>query len=391
MATPNPALEQFIRSIPLFSLVEPADMAEVLRLFRPVELESGAALFREGDPGKEMYVLGEGAEVSISSGGGGSDQKKQVVVAYARKGDVIGEMALVDDGPRSGSAVVTHSGHAHLVDAQEFHAMRGTYVPAAFKVLRQISIDLCARLRATNERIVPSGGHAIGTPVRTPGPRPEVTVIERFPSFKGLPAVVKFALAQKLELIEVDEMTPIFGEGEPNDGAYFILEGEVSVGRNGKTLASLPAGSMFGVVACVDDGLRSASCLTTGPAKLLRMSDRDFDQLFASGHRFAYQMVDLVARQLVQHVRDANLMLPLPGKSPGTAKLAKPISGLFETPSGITAAPPAAPAPAAEEFEEEVRFTDEADFSDLELENALPLELEMELGDFETPVDPQPT
>ncbi len=387
MATPNPALEQFIRSIPLFSLVEPADMPEVLRLFRPVELESGAALFREGDPGREMYVLGEGAEVSISMGGG-PGQKKHVVVAYARRGDVIGEMALVDDGARSGSAVVTQGGPAHLVDAQEFHAMRSTYVPAAFKILRQISIDLCARLRATNERIVPSGARAIGTPVRTSGPRPEVAIIEGFPSFKALPWLVKFALAQKLELIEVDEITPIFGEGEPNNGAYFILEGEVSVGRNGKTLASLPAGSMFGVVACVDDGLRSASCLTAGPAKLLRMSDRDFDLLFASGHRFAYRMVDLVARQLVQHVRDANLMLPLPGKSPGMARLAKPISGLFEAPSAFTRMQPAAvPAP-ARGLEEEVRLTDEADFSDLELENALPLSLEMDLGDIDRAFEP---
>lgn len=375
MATSNPALEQFIRGIPLFSLIEPADMADVLRLFRPVELQAGDVLFREGDPGKEMYVLGEGAEVSVSSAPQG--QKRPVVVAYGRQGDVIGEMALVDDGPRSGSAIVTQDGHAHSVDAQEFHAMRGQFVPAAFKILRKISLDLCGRLRATNERIVASGKSPIDTPPRTPGPRPEVSVIEGFPSFRGLPAVVKFALAQKLELIEVSEITPIFGEGEPNDGAYFILEGEVSVGRNGKTLANLPSGAMFGVVACIDDGVRSASCLTTGPAKLLRMSDRDFDLLFASGHRFAYQMVDLVARQLVQHVREANHMLPVPGRGSGIAKLSKPVPNLL--------------AGAVSSVEEAVSLTDEADFSDLGLESALPLELEMELGDFEiTPDAPAP-
>ncbi len=373
MATSNPALEQFIRGIPLFSLIDPNDMTDVLRLFRPVELRAGDVLFREGEPGKEMYVLAEGAEVSVSSAPQG--QKRPVVVACGRQGDVIGEMALVDDGPRSGTAIVTQNGHAHSVDAQEFHAMRGQFVPAAFKILRKICLDLCGRLRATNERIVASGKLAIQTPPRKSGPRPEVSVIERFASFHGLPAVVKFALAQKLELIEVSEITPIFGEGEPNDGAYFILEGEVSVGRNGKTLANLPAGAMFGVVACIDDGVRSASCLTTGPAKLLRMSDRDFDLLFASGHRFAYQMVDLVARQLVQHVREANHMLPVPGRGSGIAKLSKPVVNLL-------ASGPAAPA------EESLSLTDdEADFSDLSLESALPLELEMELGDFEITPD----
>lgn len=359
MAIKNPALEQFIRSIPLFALIEPGDMGEVLRLFRPAELSVGEVLFREGEPGKAMYVLGEGAEVSVLTTAVG--RPEPVVVAHGRCGDVIGEMALVDDGPRSGSAVVTRAGHAHVVDAQEFHAMRGTFVPAAFKILRKISLDLCLRLRATNERIVASGRVMIDTPRRPRGPKPDPSVIERFLAFRGLPAVVKLALAQKLELIEVSEITPMFGEGEPNDGAYFIVEGEVSVGRNGKTLANLGAGSMFGLVACIDDGLRSASCLTTGPATLLYMSDRDFDALFASGHRFAYQMVDLVARQLVQHVRDANQLLPSPGQPWGTPPSGRP-SPVPMMLSQLVAKP-----------------RDEADFSDLEL--PLPLELEIELGE----------
>lgn len=83
---------------------------------------------------------------------------------------------------------------------------------------------------------------------------------------------------------------------------------------------------MFGVVACIDNGVRSASCVTTGPATLLKMTERDFDQLFASGHRFAFQMVDLVSRQLVRHLRDANQMLPLPGRPPGPARVAAPVT-----------------------------------------------------------------
>ena len=59
-ASPNPALEQFIRSIPLFSLVAPPEMMDILRLLRPVELEAGKVLFREGEPGKAMWVMGRG-------------------------------------------------------------------------------------------------------------------------------------------------------------------------------------------------------------------------------------------------------------------------------------------------------------------------------------------
>ncbi|MFT3706865.1 MAG: cyclic nucleotide-binding domain-containing protein [Archangium sp.] len=355
----NPALAQFIRSIPLFSLVDDNDLTEVLRLFRPVELTAGDVLFGEGDPGKAMWVMGEGTEVSVATTAG---QNRPVVVAYARKGDVLGEMSLVDDGPRSGTAIVVQSGPAHQIDANEFHAMRSAFVPAAFKVLRKICIDLCVRLRQTNERIVPSGNSGVETPPLPHGPRPDTVLLDRYPPFKGLPAVVKFALAQKLEVIHLEDMTPIFAEGEKSDGAYFIVEGEVSVGRNGKTLANLPSGTMFGVVACIDEGVRSASCVATGPALLLKMSDRDFDQLFAAGHRFAFQMVDLLARQLVQHLRDANQMLPLPGRSSGIAKVSKPVENML----------PAEPSP------EDLDVIS----NELEVEAALPIEMELDLGEF---------
>jgi len=46
--------------------------------------------------------------------------------------------------------------------------------------------------------------------------------------------------------------------------------------------------------------------VATGPCRMLRLSDSDFDALFARGNRFAYHLVDLVARQLVVHLRDTN-------------------------------------------------------------------------------------
>jgi CRP-like cAMP-binding protein len=360
MTAANPALETFLRSIPLFSLVAPEEMMDILRLLRPVELRAGEPLFRQGEPGRAMWVMGKGAEVAVSTQPEG--QKRSVAVAYAREGDVLGEMALIDETPRSANAVVVQGGLAHEVDAREFAALREAYRPAAYKVMRKLCVDLCRKLRATNDRLVPGGTVSVVTPPLPEGLRPDVAVLEGFAPFVPLPATVKLALAQKLRLVVVDGLTPLFGEGEKTDGAWFLMEGEVSVGRGGKTLANLLPGTMFGIVSCIDEGTRSASCVTTGAARLLHLADGDFDLLFASGHRFAYQLVDLVARQLVSHVRNANAMLAPAGRPIGPAGSPKPVS-LKPAP------PPATPEAAAEEAQELIEM--------------IPLELELDLAEME--------
>lgn len=331
----SPELEKFIKAIPLFSLVQSGELMEILRLLKPIRLEGGQVLFREGAAGDAMWVLGAMAEVSISTTPAGG--ARPVVVAYAKGGETVGEMALVDGAARSGTAVVTQGGMAHQIHASDFQQLRAAHRPAAFKVLRRICLDLCGRLRATSDRIVPPGGHVLPTPGLTAKPLPSADVLNEFPPFRGLPQVVKLAMAQKLTLVETAGVEPVFGEGQPGDAAYFILNGEVTVGRSGKTLATLGPGTMFGIVAAIDHGKRSASVITAGPARLLRLDDADFEALFAAGNRFAFDMVDLVARQLVAHLRGANQLLP----QPGTAGL-----------SSQAAAPPSQPSTSLKEVED---------------------------------------
>lgn len=319
---PLAALEKYLRAIPLFSQVEPAQMPELLHLLRSVTLEQGQVLFREGTPGRAMWVLGEGTEVTISATPPGG--ARPVVVARARGGEVVGEMALIDEGLRSGSAVVVSGGPAHVIDAPEFQTLRAARRPVAFTLLRRICKDLCRRLRVTSDRIIPpSQGGALHSPTLALGPRPTSELVDRFEPFRALPDLVKLALAQKLHVVRTEAVQPIFGEREVADAAYFIVEGEVTVGRNGQTLATMGPGQMFGLIAVIDDAPRAASCVTSGPTTLLRLSNEDFDALFAQGNRFAFHMVDLVARQLVGHLREANtLLVALPGqaRSGSTAK-----------------------------------------------------------------------
>jgi CRP-like cAMP-binding protein len=61
-----------------------------------VSFSAGQVIFKEGDTGKVMYAIIEG-EVDIIV--------KGKVIDTVRKGDIIGEMALIDTSPRSATAI----------------------------------------------------------------------------------------------------------------------------------------------------------------------------------------------------------------------------------------------------------------------------------------------
>jgi len=297
-----------VTSAPLLSLVEPAQASALERLFLPVMLEPDQVLFEEGKPCDWLWVLGPGAEVSVTR----DERPGEVAVAHLAEADTVGEMALVDGGPRSGTARVEVGGPASVMAAGDFYALRDAYHPAAFQLLRKICLELCWRLRRTSDRLVP----------RSPAPespsplllteRAEPEHLDELPAFRVLPRVVKLALAQKLGRIDAAHATTVCVEGEEGEAAYFIGSGTVQVLRSGQPLAHLQPGEVFGMVALIDGGPRSATCVTDGPTRLLRLGRTDFDTLFSSGNRFAFQLVEGMARQLVKNLRAADLLLSSP-------------------------------------------------------------------------------
>jgi CRP/FNR family transcriptional regulator, cyclic AMP receptor protein len=297
-----------VTSAPLLSLVEPAQAGALERLFHPVMLEAGQVLFEEGKPCDWLWVVGPGAEVSVTR----DERPGVVVVAHLAAGDTVGEMALVDGGPRSGTARVEVGGPASVMAARDFYALRDAYHPAAFQLLRKISLELCWRLRGTSDRLVPRSAAPPSPSPLLPTERVEPEHIDEIPSFRVLPMVVKLALAQKLGRIDAADDTTVCVEGEEGDAAYFIASGSVQVQRSGQPLAHLQAGEVFGMVALIDGGPRSATCVTEGPTRLLRLGRGDFDNLFSSGNRFAFQLVEGMARQLVKNLRAADLLLSSP-------------------------------------------------------------------------------
>ena len=65
------------------------------------ELAAGETLFKTGEPGESLYIVSEGeVELFIRDTAG-----QKILLAIAGKGEVFGELALLDRGPRTATAM----------------------------------------------------------------------------------------------------------------------------------------------------------------------------------------------------------------------------------------------------------------------------------------------
>lgn len=88
----------FLRKVPLFADLPDADLKHLCQIVEEVRLRAGQELFAEGSPGDRAYVIVEG-ELEIIKGAGG----RPILLAVRKSGEVIGEMALLEEAPRMAS------------------------------------------------------------------------------------------------------------------------------------------------------------------------------------------------------------------------------------------------------------------------------------------------
>jgi len=114
------------------------DFRETARsLGATVTFPVGATIFREGDPPDHMYIVLEGA-IDVSHCG-------QVIESIG-PGDALGIGSLLDNKPRTATAVVTQDTKLALIDRKNFRYM----IEAVPHFVWYVMAELVERLRATN-------------------------------------------------------------------------------------------------------------------------------------------------------------------------------------------------------------------------------------------------
>ncbi len=104
---------EFLARTPLFSGVDPELVEQLAAKSRTRRLAAGKWLFRERDPGDEMYVVRAGRLEVV-------DEGADAVIREYRRGDALGELALLTDSPRSASVRAARATEVIAVDQADF-------------------------------------------------------------------------------------------------------------------------------------------------------------------------------------------------------------------------------------------------------------------------------
>jgi len=131
----------------LFEGIESGLLDEIAPSVRVVQLSPGDVIFREGDPGDVMYLVGRGS-VKISKAGRGGQQE---TLGFIQSGNFFGEMALLDGEPRSAMATAVESTLLGTVDEPTFqHILELAPSRLHMNFLRSVS----ERLRSVNSHFI---------------------------------------------------------------------------------------------------------------------------------------------------------------------------------------------------------------------------------------------
>jgi CRP-like cAMP-binding protein len=141
----------FLKSVELFSALAPADADALVSLAQEEVYQKGQTVFRERDAGGKLYLVVSGVvEISKSSPGAAP-----MALARLGRGEVLGEIAAFDGGPRSATATAGVVAETRLVswDVAAFQRYLAARPQAGLLILTGLLRKLGTRLRQTSEAV----------------------------------------------------------------------------------------------------------------------------------------------------------------------------------------------------------------------------------------------
>ena len=122
-----------LRKVPIFQGLSQKHLGQIAGLMTELDLKAGKTLTREGDLGREFFIILEG-EVEVTRDG--------EAIATRTAGDYVGEIALLDSRPRTATVTAKTDVRLEVLDRREF----ANLVDSSADIASQIMSTMAQRL-----------------------------------------------------------------------------------------------------------------------------------------------------------------------------------------------------------------------------------------------------
>lgn len=141
---------ELLKNVYLFNDLSKAELDKILGLAYDKVFGKEETVFHEGEIGDAFYIVMEG-QIRISTMVPGVGEE---ALAVLKPGAYFGEMALIDDFPRSASAIA-HQGPVKLlaIYKRDFKKLMAEDKEMAYKLMSVFIRTLSSRLRETDEKL----------------------------------------------------------------------------------------------------------------------------------------------------------------------------------------------------------------------------------------------
>lgn len=124
---------ELLKRTPLLAGLSKRDLEEVGRLADEVDVRAGRVLLKEGDTGREFFVIIDG-QIDIT--------KEGQHVRTMGAGEFLGDIALVVERPRTATATAIADSRLLVVGHREFHSLMDQFPSIRVSVLESIALRL---------------------------------------------------------------------------------------------------------------------------------------------------------------------------------------------------------------------------------------------------------
>ena len=138
-------IKELLQSVELFDGLSGKDLDEVAAICKQRKYFAGEILAKEGEVGSELFVVSEGlVEVTVE------EYTVPRVVVNLGAGQIVGEMSLVDRGPRSATVRAVHDTVVQVIQHDEFKDLCNRNTGIGYLVMSNMAADLSFKLRHRN-------------------------------------------------------------------------------------------------------------------------------------------------------------------------------------------------------------------------------------------------